>query len=141
PKRGIEDKSIEAGHSAEYEPTRQWSEGGVLHEFDEGVYELGLSGSGLQLRRSDLEHPCEQQDEKHPAVVPAQPPRHRLRKGDQKQRAPEILAEIARPIRASIGHRRQELRIVVALEPAHASAVDVEKAVSARLDHEEQGDQ
>ena len=137
-KRRLDDPAVERRHDGGDEPARQRTDRGVAEPFEGREREFGRRAAGLQLRRGDLQHPGGEQDQEHPAVVPAQAPRHRLPPADEEDRPAQILAERPHPAVLALDPGREDRRIVVALEPADTAPVDVEEAVAARLDGEQQ---
>ncbi len=85
PQNRREEPGVERGHAREHQPARQRPEARSGQDLREPVDRLGESGLGpgvLEPRRGDLQHPGEQQDREHPAVIAPQPPAEGLAQAD-----------------------------------------------------------
>ena len=112
---------VERGNAEDDRQARYGTEIGVVDDLVERGHEVPPGADLLQPRRGYLQHPGRQKHEKHPDVVPAQPPRQRGAERDQEARRPQILAERARPARIDVSRGREHLREMIALdEPQRA---------------------
>ena len=101
-----------------------------------------LAVAWLQNAGRGLEQPRKQQNEKQPHIVPAQAPCHRFPVRHRKARKPQVLPHLIHPVnRVDRVARRKYPRVVVALDQSHASAIDMEEPIAARLDVQHQEDQ
>jgi segregation and condensation protein A len=131
-------EGVEGADQGEHQPSRDGTERQVLDHAGDGLRRIHLDLLHQEPGRRDLQRPRGQEHEEHPEVIAPEPAGHGRGQGHVEARRPEVLREAGRPVGVRVVPRGEELRVVAALQPADAGAVDVEEAVAAGLDGEEQ---